>query len=50
MVATTVKQNSFAVDNVSPGQGGTVCVVTVYEIANKDESVRSCVLVLTRSS
>ena len=31
MVATTVKQNSFAVDNVSPGQGGTVCVVTVYE-------------------
>jgi hypothetical protein len=49
MIATTVKQNSFAVDNVIPGQGGTVCVVTVYEIANKDESVRSCVLVLTRT-
>jgi hypothetical protein len=47
MTPTTVKQTSMVIDNVAPGQGGTVCVVTVYELFYKDETARSCELVLT---
>lgn len=49
MQATTVSQTSFTIDNVAPGQGGTLCVVTVYEGILKDDTVRSCDLVLTRT-
>ena len=49
MLETTVKQTSFVIDNVVPGQGGTLCVVTVYEGFLKDDTVRSCDLVLTAS-
>jgi hypothetical protein len=38
----------MTIDNVTPGQGGTVCVVAVYDQFYKDESARSCELVLTR--
>jgi hypothetical protein len=47
MLETTVKQTSLVIDNVVPGQGGTVCVVTVYELFLKDDTVRSCDLVVT---
>ena len=47
MIPTTVKQTSMTIDNVVPGQGGTLCVVTVYEMFYKDETARSCELVLT---
>jgi len=50
MLGTTVKQTSLVIDNVVPGQGGTVCVVTMYEGLLKDDTVRSCDLVLTRAS
>jgi hypothetical protein len=49
MLATTVRNTSFTIDNVVPGQGGTVCVVTVYEEFLKDDTVRSCDLVATRA-
>jgi hypothetical protein len=49
MLTTTVKQTSMVIDNVVPGQGGTVCVVTVYEELLKDDTVRSCDLVVTRA-
>ena len=48
MHTTTVSQTSLIIDNVVPGQGGTVCVVTVYEGILKDDTVRSCDLVVTR--
>ena len=47
MIPTTVKQTSMVIDNVVPGQGGTLCVVTVYDMFYKDETARSCELVLT---
>jgi hypothetical protein len=47
LVPTTVKQTTMTIDNVVPGQGGTLCVVTVYDLFYKDESARSCDLVLT---
>jgi len=47
MIPTTVKQTSMVIDNVTPGQGGTLCVVSVYELFYKDETARSCELVLT---
>jgi hypothetical protein len=47
MMPTTVKQTSMTIDNVVPGQGGTLCVVTVYDMFYKDETARSCELVLT---
>jgi hypothetical protein len=49
MVATTVRQPPLIIDNVVPGQGGTVCVVTVYEEFLKDDTVRSCDWVITRA-
>jgi hypothetical protein len=33
---------------VTPGQGGTVCVVAVYDQFYKDETARSCDAVWTR--
>ena len=50
MQTTTVGQTAFTIDNVVPGQGGTVCVVTLYEGILRDDTVRSCDLVLTRGS
>jgi hypothetical protein len=50
MQTTTVRQPSFVIDNVVPGQGGTLCVVTMYEEVLKDDTARSCDLVLTRGS
>lgn len=50
MQTTTVGQTSFTIDNVVPGQGGTVCVVTLYEGILRDDTVRSCDLVVTRGS
>jgi hypothetical protein len=47
LAPTTVKQTTMTIDNVVPGQGGTLCVVTVYDLFYKDESARSCDLVLT---
>jgi len=47
MLETTIKQSYLVIDNVVPGQGGTVCVVTMYEEFLKDDTVRSCDLVLT---
>jgi hypothetical protein len=47
MLETKVKQTSLVIDNVVPGQGGTVCVVTMYEEFLKDDTVRSCDLVMT---
>jgi hypothetical protein len=44
---TTVKPPSLVIENVVPGQGSTVCVVTVYELFYKDETARTCELVLT---
>ena len=41
-----IKQTSFTIDNVVPGQGGTVCVTSVYEAFLKDDTVRSCELVI----
>jgi hypothetical protein len=49
MPGTTVRQAQFIIDNVLPGQGGTVCVVTLYEELLKDDTVRSCVQVTTRA-
>jgi hypothetical protein len=49
MLPTTVKQTSMVIDNVVPGQGGTVCVYTIYEGFLKDDTVRSCDLVVTRA-
>lgn len=46
---TNVKQTSLVIDNVVPGQGGTVCVITLYEELLKDDTVRSCTLILTRA-
>lgn len=46
---TTVKQASWVIDNVVPGQGGTVCVITLYEELLKDDTVRSCTIILTRT-
>lgn len=37
-----VKSTSLTLDNVVPGQGGTVCVSSVYEGFLKDDTVRSC--------
>ena len=45
----TVSRNTMTIDNIVPGQGGTVCVVTVYELALKDETVRTCDLVVTKT-
>jgi hypothetical protein len=50
MLETTVKQTSLVIDNVVPGQGGTVCVVTMYEGVLKDDTARSCDLVVTPAS
>ena len=44
---TTGKLPSLVIENVLPGQGITVCVVTVYELFYKDETARTCELVLT---
>jgi hypothetical protein len=49
MPNTTVRRPQFIIDNVLPGQGGTVCVVTVYEEFLKDDMIRSCVQVSTRA-
>ncbi len=49
MLATTVRQPPLIIDNVVPGQGATVCVVTVYEEFLKDDTVRSCDWVVTRA-
>ena len=48
MQTTTVGQTSFTIDNVVPGQGGTLCVVAVYDGILKDDTVRSCELVTTK--
>jgi hypothetical protein len=48
LAPTTVNLTTMTIDNVTPGQGGTVCVVAVYDQFYKDESARSCELVLTR--
>lgn len=47
MLTTKVRGTSYTVDNVVPGQGGTVCAITVWEEFLKDDSSRSCELVLT---
>jgi len=39
-------QTSLTIDNVVPGQGGTVCVTSVYEVGLKDDTIRSCQLVI----
>jgi hypothetical protein len=41
-----IKQTSLTIDNVVPGQGSTVCVTSVYEAFLKDDTVRSCELVI----
>jgi hypothetical protein len=41
-----IKQTSRTIDGVVPGQGGTVCVTSVYEAFLKDDTVRSCQLVI----
>ena len=43
----TVKKTQLVIDNVVPGQGGTLCVITLYEGTLKDDTVRSCVWVAT---
>ena len=48
MLPATVQRNTMTIDNIVPGQGATVCVVAVYELALKDETVRTCDLVLTK--
>ena len=48
MQTTTVGQTSFTIDNVVPGQGGTVCVITLYDGILRDDTVRSCDLVVTK--
>jgi hypothetical protein len=50
MPETTVKQTFLVIDNVVPGQGSTVCVYTIYDGTLKDDTVRSCVLVVTSKS
>ena len=45
LAPTTVNVTTMTIDNVTPGQGGTVCVVAVYDQLYKDESARSCELV-----
>jgi len=47
---TTVKKTSLVIDSVQPGQGGTVCVSTIYELNLKDDTARSCVWVVTQAS
>jgi hypothetical protein len=47
MAETTVRQTFFTIDNVVPGQAGTVCVITVYDGMLKDDTVRSCDWVVT---
>jgi hypothetical protein len=47
MAETTVNRTTFVIDNVVPGQGATVCVYTIYDGTLKDDTVRSCVLILT---
>ncbi len=49
MPETTVKKTSLLIDNVVPGQGSTVCVYAMFELSLKDDTVRSCVLVVTQS-
>ena len=49
LAVTNVKHTSLVIDNVVPGQGGTVCVITLYEVLLKDDTVRSCDLILTRA-
>ncbi len=46
LVEGTTKQTSLTIDNVVPGQGSTVCVTSVYEVALKDDTIRSCQLVI----
>jgi len=48
MPEATVKQTFLVIDNVVPGQGSTVCVYAMYELSLKDDTVRSCVLVVTQ--
>lgn len=48
MLPATVARNTMTIDNIVPGQGATVCVVTVYEVALKDATVRTCDLVTTK--
>jgi hypothetical protein len=46
LVEGTIPQTSLTIDNVVPGQGSTVCVTSVYELALKDDTIRSCQLVV----
>ena len=46
LVEGTITQTSLTIDNVLPGQGSTVCVTSVYEGLLKDDTVRSCQLVI----
>jgi hypothetical protein len=46
LVEGITKQTSLTIDNVVPGQGSTVCVTSVYEGFLKDDTVRSCELVI----
>ncbi len=46
LVDGTTTQTSLTIDNVVPGQGSTVCVTSVYEAFLKDDTVRSCQLVI----
>lgn len=48
LAPTTVKLPTLTIDNVTPGQGGTVCVVAVYDQFYRDETARSCELVWPR--
>ncbi len=48
LAPTTVNLTTMTIDNVTPGQGGTVCVVAVYDQYYKDETARSCELVWPR--
>jgi hypothetical protein len=48
MQTTTTSQITFTIDNVAPGQGGTLCVVTLYDGILRDDTVRSCELVVTK--
>lgn len=41
-----ITQTSRTIDGVVPGQGSTVCVTSVYEGFLKDDTIRSCQLVI----
>ena len=41
-----ITQTSRTIDGVMPGQGSTVCVTSVYEAFLKDDTIRSCQLVI----